>query len=177
MRLPGTHNSKTSELRPCHLIDRSSFELRYEFNDIVEMLDIQRPLLVAKNGAGPINNETDPFLTLARLASFKSVDVEGRLRAMTYLGSGDNGIHATQLSVTASLAGQGVAPDEIVSVVLATTQIAAGPAGVAWNWKREEKAIADMARSAVAKFAPREKPTRAAAESARKSGAPAPTCP
>jgi putative DNA primase/helicase len=87
---------------------------------------------------------------------------------MTYLGSGDNGIHATQLSVTASLAGQGVAPDEIVSVVLGATEIAAGPAGVAWNWKREEKAIADMARSAVAKFAPREKPTGAAAEAQEK---------
>lgn len=174
MRLPGTHNSKTSELRPCHLIDRSSFELRYEFNDIVEMLDIQRPLLVAKNETGSINNKpgsivdgSDPFLALARLA-FKSVDVEARLHAMTYLASGDAGIHATQLSVTASLAGRGASVEEIVEVVLASTQIAAGPAGVAWNWKREEKAIADMARSAVAKFAPREKPTGAAAEAQEK---------
>jgi P4 family phage/plasmid primase-like protien len=157
MRLPGTHNTKDGSWRRCTLLDCSDFDLRYEFSDLVEMLDVQRPLLVSAAAASTALAPVDPFLALARLSSFKpSVDVEARLRAMSYLAPGETGIHATQLSVTASLAAQGVDADEIVSAVLCATEAAAGNAGVSWNWKREEAAIRAMVRSAAIKFAPRE---------------------
>jgi hypothetical protein len=156
MRLPGTHHSKTEELKPVVLLPVSDFALRYEFSDIVEMLDVQRPLLVSTAApAGVAAN--DPFLAMARLSSFKPpIDVESRLSAMSYLAAGEGGIHATQLSVTASLAAQGVDADEIVNAVLSATEAAAGNAGVAWNWKREEAAIRAMVRSAAAKFGTRD---------------------
>jgi hypothetical protein len=44
LRLPGTHNSKTGELRPVGLID-AHWQARYEFSDLVEMLDYLRPLI------------------------------------------------------------------------------------------------------------------------------------
>lgn len=63
------------------------------------------------------------------------------------MGGGDAGVHATQLSVSASLSSRGVREDKIVKILLETTRVAAGEYGKHWNWKREEEAIRGMCRS------------------------------
>ena len=56
---------------------------------------------------------------------------------MVYGGSGDSGIHATQLSVSASLLSRGHSEDEVVALLLEATARAAGELGERWNWQRE----------------------------------------
>lgn len=159
MRLPGTHNTKTDLEQPqlAHIVGGSNVAI--EFNDIVEMLDRQRPVLIAPltNGhAKPHDN--NPYLAAARLLSFKpAIDTEQRLAAMQYLGNGDTGIHQTQLSVSASLVAQGEEDQKIVDSIMAATRAAAGQYVDNWNWKREEASIRAMVASAHTKFTkPRE---------------------
>ena len=71
---------------------------------------------------------------------------------MSYLGNGDTGIHQTQLRVSASLVAQGIADDEIVTLLMAATLRAAGPHARTWNWRREERALRAMITTARAKF-------------------------
>jgi hypothetical protein len=158
MRLPGTHNTKTGELRPVFVLDCSTWE-RCEFSDIVDMLDYQRPLIEAPLGHAAVVTDDNPYLAAARMLSWKpSVDIAARLSAMIYLGDGEAGIHATQLSVSASLVAQGEDDDEIVTMLLAETQRAAGPLAPNWNWTREEAALRRMVLSAKPKFAPASRP-------------------
>ena len=159
LRLVGTHNSKTGELRPVTMIEASG--KRYDLGDLQDMLDTQRPL-IARPDEPTANQPTDPYAEYAHRYGFKApVDVEARLGAMAYMADGDNGIHQTQLSVSASLVAQGDASDEdIVAALLIATQAASGPQGLNWNWKREEAAIVRMVATARAKFgqpAPRPK--------------------
>ena len=145
MRLPGTHNTKSGELRPVTVLPCSTWS-RCEFSDVVDMLDTQRPLLTApapplSNGdarSAPLAADDNPYLAAARTLTFKpSIDVAARLATMTYLGIGEAGIHATQLSVSASLAAQGAEDAAIVTLLLAATQSAAGGLAANWNWNRE----------------------------------------
>lgn len=158
MRLPGTHNTKDGTLRLCTVLGCSSWA-RVALDDLEDMLAVQRPLLRAAFIATPqvVDN---PFLIAARDLSFKPpLDVEARLAAMTYLGSGDSAVHATQLSVTASLVASGVDDLVIIPLVLAATEHAAGTLAAAWNWRREEAALRRMTESARAKFAPENRPS------------------
>lgn len=154
MRLPGTHNTKTGELRPCRVLEASW--VRHEFDELVDMLDWLRPLvsLPAPPQTAPGPAETDPFLGYAACAGIKMpIDVEQRLAAMSYLADGDAGIHQTQLHVSASLASQGVEDDEIVEVLIDATKHASGLHGANWNWKREDRNIRRMIATAREKFA------------------------
>src|SRR5215472_17081723 len=127
--------------------------MRYELSDIVDMLDIQRPLLkrpVVPDEPNDPSEPFDPFAEFAARYGFKApIDVEQRLAAMVYMGNGDSGIHQTQLSCSASLVAQGQATDdEIVTSLLSATHAAAGHSGRYWNWKREEKALRRMVETA-----------------------------
>jgi RecA-family ATPase len=83
---------------------------------------------------------------------WKPVDVDQRLAAMQF-GGGDNGIHATQLSVTASLLGQGIGWNETVATVLRATKdaVAGDPRAAAWDWDEEELGIERMCADWVTK--------------------------
>lgn len=155
MRLPGTHNTKTGGMRPVRVLWFS--EARYEFDDLVEMLDWHRPVITrpAPPESAPAPHVSDPFLDAAKRFGFKApLDIERRLAEMNYLGDGDSGIHQTQLHVSASLVTQGMDEDAIVEILLDATKHAVGAAGANWNWKREERNIRKMVATARAKFAP-----------------------
>lgn len=153
LRLPGTHNTKTGELRPARLLEGSW--VRYEFDEIVDTLDWLRPLVTlpaAPERASEVG-PTDPFLGYAARAGIKMpLDAEQRLAAMSYMTDGDAGIHQTQLHVSASLATQGVDDDEIVELLIEATKRACFPHGANWNWKREDRNIRRMIATAREKF-------------------------
>lgn len=160
LRLPGTGNSKRETLaandgmpKLCRVIETS--DRSYEFDDIVEWLDWQRPVVERPTAETPTpeEKETNPYLAAAKAMGFKPpLDVEQALEVMTYLGDDDTGIHQTQLRVSASLAKQGVEEDIIVQTLLDATEAVAGINAKSWNWKREERTIRNMVRSAAKKF-------------------------
>jgi RecA-family ATPase len=75
----------------------------------------------------------------------KAIDVEALLAAMTYQGDDNNGIHTTQLSVSAALLNYpDYDVDTVTQVLLEATRRAAGANGANWDWKREERDIRGM---------------------------------
>ena len=160
MRLPGTLNSKPEVMAAnagvpaeCRIIEATW--ARHEFDDLVEWLDWQRPVVERPpaSDAKPEAQDDNPYLAAARRLGFKPpLDVEQALAAMTHLGDGDTSIHQTQLRVSASLASQDIDEDEIVALLLDATRAAAGRHGTTWNWKREEATIRRMIVSAREKF-------------------------
>lgn len=153
LRLPGTHNTKTGALRLARVLESPG--TRYEFGDLVEMLDWHRPVIerpVTTDAATP-PPVANPYLDAAKRFGLKTpIDVERRLAAMIYLGDGDSGIHQTQLHVSASLIAQGVDPDAIAELLLEATKAACGIAGANWNWKREDRNIRALIETARGKF-------------------------
>lgn len=175
MRLPGTHNTKPEVIaanggQPVPVVLLSAnWQSRHDFSDLVEWLDWQRPVVTRPAAAGGAAHRPDdnPYLAAAARLGFKPpLDVETALAAMTYLGDGDTGVHQTQLRVSASLAAQGVAEDEIVTLLLAATTRAAGPHGRTWNWRREERALRAMIATARTKFVKPAPPSPAAPSAA-----------
>ena len=160
MRLPGTLNTKPDVMAanagaPAETRVLDATWARHEFDDLVEWLDWQRPVVErpAAADAEPETPDDNPYLAAAKRLGFKPpLDVEQALAAMTYLGDGDTGIHQTQLRVSASLASRDVDGDEIVALLLDTTRAAAGHHGATWNWRREEAAIRRMIATAREKF-------------------------
>jgi hypothetical protein len=154
LRLVGTHNSKVAgELRLVTIVEASGN--RYELVDLVEWLDIQRPLIErpapSREEKSP-GEPSDPYSEFAARYGFKApIDVEERLAAMTYMANDDASVHQTQLHVSASLVNQGMDDDEIVKILIEATQAAAGHYGATWNWRREEKNIRGMIESWKAK--------------------------
>lgn len=154
MRLPGTHNTKTGELRPVTLLEASG--PRYELSDLQDTLDWLGPVLrtpvTATKAGEPV--ETNPYLEAAKRFAFKpSIDVEQRLAQMNYEANGPAGINATQRDVSASMVSKGHDDDEIVELLLAETQRAAWPYGEKWNWKREAQKVRRLITDWRAKLA------------------------
>lgn len=158
MRLPGTHNTKTGEMRLCSVLSASW--ARYEFRDLVDMLDWHGTVIERPDPAhrSPIETasegvESNPYLDAAKRFGFKQpIDVEQRPTAMTYMASDETSIHQTRISVSSSLAKHGFDDEVIFDLLLAATQRAAGLHGKRWNWKLEEKLIRDEIRTAKAKY-------------------------
>jgi P4 family phage/plasmid primase-like protien len=145
MRLPGTHNTKEGGWRPVEIV-HADYGRTYELADLEDMLSFLSPVLTRRDvpRAKP-SAESNPFLAIAAKLGFKPpIDVEQRLSEMNYQGAGDSAIHATQLSVSASLLARGVELDEVVDTLIGATHAAAGASGANWNWPREERAIRRM---------------------------------
>lgn len=87
-------------------------------------------------------SRANSFSSIGEDLSTNIVDAEERLRQMSYKAGDDRGIHATQLSVTASLLCAGMDEDEVVERVLEATMEAAK--GRNWNWKEEEENLRSM---------------------------------
>jgi hypothetical protein len=168
MRLPGSHNTKNGAWKEVKV---TSFdpERRYELDDIEEWLSEQSPVMLRRSReraktAGErmtvheptTGSESDFFADFAKRHGIKPpINVEQRLRAMMYMAGGENSIHITQRSVTASLLNAGVLIDEVVERVLVATRLAAGEYGARWNWLREERKVRGMCETWLKKRPPR----------------------
>lgn len=138
MRLPGTHNTKYGEPRLVRIVHQS--ERRYSLSDLRDWLSWQREL---------VGEPTDPFLAAAEKLGVKpALDVQAMLAGMRY----PENIHEVQLRVSASLVVSGRPEDEVVATLLEATRLAAGEAGLKWNWRREEASIRKMVQGAAKKF-------------------------
>jgi hypothetical protein len=140
MRVPGSYNTKNGDRIPVTItIDSTA---RYELDDLDQWIAETRPLIPRKGESKVADN---PFLAVeVPGAGGPVVDVGGRLAAMRYRGSGDSSIHATKLAVSAAMLSRGTSVEEVISIVLAATRVAAGTEGARWNWQHEERDIRHM---------------------------------
>ncbi|WP_456664223.1 hypothetical protein [Bradyrhizobium sp. LB13.1] len=160
LRLPGTHNTKDGAWNE---VEITSFDpdRRYELDDLEEWFSEQSPVMLRKvrqRGATVREIEDDFFAQYAKKFDIKApIDVEARLNAMIYMGSGENSIHQTQIQCAASMLSRGMAIDEVVAILLAATKVAAGDYGNRWNWRREERNIRRDCDDWVRKHPPEER--------------------
>lgn len=155
MRLPGTYNSKSATKALydgadalCKVVEDTGRV--YDLGTLVEWLGEQRAVLHGKVEAVRPVKADDPFVAYAKEAGYEpAIDIDAALAAMSY-GAGANSIHATQLSVSASMIARGYSDDEIVARILQATE-AAAPSEENWNWSREEQTIAKMVSTGRAK--------------------------
>jgi hypothetical protein len=160
MRLPGTHNTKDGTLRACSVLECSTWAC-VDFEELVEQLDIQGPLLTVpvEMRPAPVLDD-DPWIAASLMLTTRPpVDIAARLAAMTYQGVEAAGIHETQLSVSSSLVAHGIDDEAIVVMIMEATMRASGHLGLNWNWDREERAVRGLISSARAKFAPELRPS------------------
>jgi hypothetical protein len=159
MRLPGTHNTKPKVMAtrgngaPVRVEVIHNGGPVYEFDELAEWLDEQRPLIADPTKPdgdatdGDEGDTPDPLTGHGYAHGYDPkamIDVEARLAAMTYLAKDDRSIHQTQLHVSAALICQGESDDKIVEVLLEATRKAAGEEGRKWRWKHEEAVIRNM---------------------------------
>lgn len=157
MRLPGSHNSKYGDMRQVTVEHMS--EVRYELDDLEEWLSEVAPVIKRKTADGKAvaaqrsPGETNPYLEYAKKRGFTpSLDVDRMLREMTF-----GNIHATQVSVTASLLSTGHTVDETVDIVINATDEAVGDYGMRWNWTRERHRVKRMCETWLRKHPPQQK--------------------
>jgi len=153
MRLPGTHNTKHGKWTEVKVVHASG--VYYEIEDLAQWLE-KAPVYIARKDATAAKPDEpkNPFLKYAEEYSYAApVDVEKRLARMEYQGEGDKAVHATQLSVTASMLSSGYAMDEVVDTVMEATRKVA-PDG--WDWKAEEITVRNMCRDWMRKLVKKE---------------------
>ncbi len=151
MRLPGSHNTKEGAWIEVEVVDDRP--ARYDLVELEEWLDEAAPVLrrkaPAKSNGG---HDGNPFQNFAGQDEDKPpIDIEQRLADMTFHGTGDAGVHVTQLECSAALLNRGVPLDEVVEILLKATRRAAGEHGTSWNWDQEERDIRDMCATWIEK--------------------------
>ncbi len=154
MRLPGTFNTKNENQNHEVMVvwkngGNGKAELAtYELDDIEEWLAEASPVILRKvrpQAKTVQQSDENPFERIGRTMGYAPpIDVEKRLGEMMYMGGGDNAIHATQVSVSASLLEGGEDVGNIVALLMDATRNAAGDYGLRWNWKAEERNIRKM---------------------------------
>ena len=154
MRLPGSHNTKNDAWTEVRTIVDPHPPRRFELDDLEEWLSEVSPV-IRRKAAAAADEPPNPFLAIASQLGFKPpIDVEERLRAMAYQGSGETAIHPTQLAVSAALLTRGEDSDAVVALLLDATRAAAGAYAERWNWAREERALRKMCETWLAKHPP-----------------------
>jgi len=136
MRLPGSHNSKKEDqYHAVTTVWKNNGACKtdlvvYELDDLEEFLAEASPKILRK--------DRPPAKTVGEDNSFENygdkiknsykpkTDVIKRLDDMMFMGAGNSAIHETQLSVSASLLGEGESNEDIVSVLMDATRKAAG---------------------------------------------------
>ncbi len=142
MRLPGTHNSKgEGEWLSVQVVDASDrFYTLDELEQFIASASVllHHPVPEEK----PDNSIAGRFRAHARRARRLSLDVQELLDSMCF-GGGENGIHKTQLRVSASLLNQGKDPHKIVDLLLARTKFVHDRdcPREQWDWDRERNEI------------------------------------
>lgn len=151
MRLVGSHNTKGDAWTEVVLEPLMTDNVRYyEMDDLEEWLSetapiCQRKAAIKKSSAA--QRETNPFLEHAKSLGWSPpLDVEQALADMTF-----GNIHATQVSVSASLLSAGREVDEVVDILMDATATAAGDLGTRWNWTRERRAVRGMCETWLTK--------------------------
>jgi AAA domain len=148
MRLPGSHNSKHGDNIPV-TIEAYTPERTYDLDALIDCWLEASPVLPepAKHSKtnGHDRSAPDPFTRYASAFHAPHVDVEAALDAM-HFGGRENGIHQTQLRVTASLTATGNPVEDTVERVLAATRKASvgDPAHERWEWDTERQDVARM---------------------------------
>jgi hypothetical protein len=139
MRLPGSRNTKNNGSIAVQII--VARPNRYDLGDLQDWLDHAGPF-IQRRSCSP--EPANPFLAADIPSAGAPVDIEARLAAMRYRGTGDSPVHATQLATTAAMLNRGCGVDATVAAVLAATRTAAGEEGSRWNWGHEERDIRAM---------------------------------
>jgi AAA domain len=155
MRLPGSTNSKHGERIPVEIASYAS-EPTYDLEELIDHFlgaaaVLPEPAGQATNGHDRSENA---FTEYATAFHKPHVDVEQRLADMKWQAPGDQGMHATQLSCTASLLRSGMAADDVVAKVLQATRDCASrdPRCAGWDrWDEAETTIREMTYSFVNK--------------------------
>ena len=156
MRLPGTHNSKFSEWKQVAVIEQNNNE--YDLEELEEWLAETSPIILRKVRPQAKTAGQNNFSNYGDSHSYKPpIDVEERLANMMYMGEGDSAIHTTQVSVSASLLSAGVHPKEVVKILMAATEAAAGDYWKRWNKRHEERNIEKMCETWLEKLGKEEK--------------------
>jgi hypothetical protein len=149
MRLPGSHNSKNGEWIAVKTISKRPGS--YSISRLEVWLRSAEPVLrrrpsekKGRNGGVRFDND-NPLAAFGKEETIKApVDVEERLAEMRYGGTNKDGIHDTQLSVTAALLTRGWSVDDVVIKVMEATVVAADREGRDWDWIEEEYALRAM---------------------------------
>lgn len=143
MRLPGTHNRKRGAEK---LVVLEGDGRRYHFEDIEEWLD-EQPVAIERKEPRVPDADLNPFLAAAREHGWKpTLDIEGELSRMV-----PGNIHHTCVRVSASLLMRGENAEDVVVRLLGEIERVKLAAGLRFNTRREERKLADMCRSWVAK--------------------------
>jgi hypothetical protein len=162
MRVPGSHNTKFDAFTEVTIL--VSNNNAYELDDLEEWLTETSPVILRKIRPAAYV-ETNPWLAIAKLYGFKPpIDVEQRLAGMIYMGGGDAAIHVTQRACSASLLNQGANIEDVVSMLINATKVAASDYGARWNWTKEERRVRKMCTDWLKKHPIHEKaPAKSAA--------------
>jgi hypothetical protein len=155
LRWPGSTNTKFGHHLPVEI--KLQTERRYDLDELVDCwLDMRailpEPVKSTGNGHDRQSAGDGPFAAYA--AEHKApVDVEARLAAMQFQGSGETAIHTTQLSCTASLLFAGTSVEEATAIVLEATRrcVANDPRAENWDWIAEERDIKRMCTDMIRK--------------------------
>jgi RecA-family ATPase len=149
MRLPGTHNSKDGGRIEVTTVFEQTERGEYDIEEIETWLATAEPVLHNKeiklvDGGSASLGPKNPFdvygESLAHYA--ERVDVEARLAAMRYQGHGETSVHATELSVTASMAR--CDPDANVEYVLWHVEQLNIRENLGWNMQDERQTLRRM---------------------------------
>jgi hypothetical protein len=136
LRVLGTHNSKR---------DGDPVEVRTLWGSgrTVDLTDIEgwidsmagREMFTRKpKGNGSSSTQHKPL----EPGEWKpKVNVDQRLAEVQHHGPGDSGVHATELSVTASLLCSGYSVDAAVLTVMEDMAKSLGPEAASWDWDKE----------------------------------------
>jgi RecA-family ATPase len=157
MRLPGSLNWKYGEPRPVLVSLKGEALIDIWDEQVGSGLPVlQRRMPSQSLGPTPGAQDAAPldanaFEAYAAAAVPPPVDVEARLAAMDWHGAGDASVHATQLSVTASLLNAGLPRDEVVEQVLASTMTK--PYANQWNANTERRTLEGMCDTWLTKTA------------------------
>src|SRR5713101_3844306 len=153
MRLPGSHNTKQGAWIKVEVVDDRP--TRYDPVELEEWLGEAVPILRRKAPAkGNGGDNGNPFLQnfAGQNADNKPpIDVEARLAGMRHQGSGETGIHQTQLQCSAAMLARGTDVDNVVRIILDATRAAVGADGASWDWDREERDLRDMCATWIEK--------------------------
>jgi len=149
LRLPGTHNTREGDLKPCRVLEASW--ARYELEQ-VEAFAALSPILIAAEDAPAAEPAADPPPDdpyAAYGTNWREPFDLGRLDRMIWKDP-DFPIHENRLRAIAKLVEQGTPDEEIFARALAATERAVAEAPptpetlrerARWNWKAEEATI------------------------------------
>jgi hypothetical protein len=142
LRRPGTTNSKEEPHVPCRVLRQAVPVDLTELQDMCELVD-GTTLLTRKpapEGNGHDRTEGAPRTSEGKLP----IDVDGRLAAMRFKGSGDTAINITRRDVMGSLLRHHVSLSEATATILEATRHCVTDVAEAagWDWQKEELTIA-----------------------------------